>query len=166
MGEFTCPSLANFDGSVMLAMGDVAVDSRTQPSYISVRLKSKNDPFGQGVTLYVGRSHKKLCAVSAVLAYLVIRSPAPGPFFVFEDGGVQSRQQLVTELSAALQEVGFDPSPYKGHCFRIGAATAAAKAGLNDSLIQTLRWWKSSAFKLYVRTSKEQICRVASCLVP
>ena len=67
----------------MLAVGDVAVDSRTQPSYILVWLKkSKNDPFGQGVTLYIGRSHKKLCEV---LAYLAIRSPAPGPFFVFED---------------------------------------------------------------------------------
>ena len=128
--------------------------------------RSKNDPFGQGVTLYVGRSHKNLCVVSAVLAYLTIHSPAPGPFFVSEDGGVLSRQWLVTELSTALQEIGLDPSPYKGHSFHIGAATAAAKAGLSDSLIQTLGRWKSSAFKLYVRTSKEQICRVASCLVP
>ena len=39
-GEFMCPSLANFGGSVMLAVGDVAMDSRTQPSYISVRLKT------------------------------------------------------------------------------------------------------------------------------
>ena len=137
--------------SVMLAVGDVAVDSRTQPSYISVQLKrSKNDPFSQGVTLYIGQSHKKLCVVSSVLAYLAICSPAPGPFIVFEDGGVLSRQRLVTELSTALQEIRRDPSPYKGHSFRIGAATAAAKAGLSDSLIQTLGQWKSSAFKLYV----------------
>ena len=162
-----CPFLANFDGSVMLAVGDVAVNSCNQPSYILVRLKrSKNDPFGQGVTVYVGRSHKKLCAVSAVLAYLAIRCPAPGLLFVFEDGRVLSRQQLVTELSIALQEVGLDPSPYKGHSFHIGAATAAAKAGLSDSLIQTLGRWKYTAFKLYISTSKEQICRVASCLVP
>ena len=164
-GEFTCPYLASFNKPVMLAVGDVAVDSHTQPSYVRLK-RSKNDPFGQGVTLYVGWSHKNLCAVSAVLAYLAIRSPAPGPFFIFEDGGVQSRQWLVTELSTALQEIGLDPSPYKGHSFHIGAATAAAKAGLSDSLIQTLGRWKSSAFKLYVRTSKEQICRVASCLVP
>ena len=116
--------------------------------------------------MYVGRSHKKLCAVSAVLAYLVICCPAPGPFFVFEDGGVLSRQRLVTELSTALQEVGLDPSPYKGHSFRIGAATVAAKAGLSDSLIKTLGRWKYSAFKSYISTSKEQICRVSSCLGP
>ena len=106
--------------------------------------------------------HWTLCAISAVLAYLEICSPAPGPF-VFEDGRVLSRQQLVTELSTAI---GLDPSPYKGHSFHIGTATAAAKAGLSDSLIQTLGRWKSSEFKLYVRTSKEQICRVTSCLVP
>ena len=54
-----CPFLANFDRSVMLAVGDVAVNSCNQPSYILVRLKrSKNDPFGQGVTVYVGRSTK------------------------------------------------------------------------------------------------------------
>ena len=151
----------------MLAVGDVAVDSHTQPSYILVRLKrSKIDPFGQGVTLYVGQSHKKLCAVSGVLIYLAICSPAPGPLFVFEDGGVLSRQQLVTELSTALREVGLDPSPYKGHSFCVGAATAVTKARLSDSLIQILGRWKFSAFQLYVRTSKEQICRVASCLVP
>ena len=60
---------------------------------------------------------------------------------------------MVTELSTALQEVGLDPSPFKGHSFRIGAATAAAKAGLSDSRIQTLGRWKSSALKLYVRIS-------------
>ena len=85
--------------------------------------------------MYVGRSHKKLCAVTAVLVNLAIRSPAPGPFFAFEDGRTLSRQWLVTELSTAMQEVGIDPSPYKGHSFHIGTATAMAKAGRSDSLI-------------------------------
>ena len=67
--------------------------------------------------------------------FLAIRSPAPGSFFVFEDGGVLSRQRLVTALTTALQEVGLDPSPYKGHSFCIGTATAAAKVGLSDFLI-------------------------------
>ena len=94
--------------------------------------------FAQGVTLYVGQFHKKLCVVLAVLAYLAICFPAPGPFFVFEDGGVLSRQCLVTELSSALQVIGLHPSPYKGNSFHIGAATAVAKAGLSNSLIRTL----------------------------
>ena len=88
--------------------------------------------------------------------FLAIRSPAPGSFFVFEDGGVLSRQRLVTALTTALQEVGLDPSPYKGHSFCIGTATAAAKVGLSDFLIQTLGRWKSSTFQLYVRTSRSR----------
>ena len=54
----------------------------------------------------------------------------------------------MTELSTALQEIGLDLSLFKGHSFHIGAATAVAKAGLSDCLIQTLGQWKSSVFKL------------------
>ena len=54
--------------------------------------------------------HKAVCGFGS---YLAVRSPAPGPFFVFEDGGVLSREWLVTELSTALQEIRFYPSPYK-----------------------------------------------------
>ena len=44
--DFTCSFLASFNKSVMLSVGDMAEDSCSQPSYISVWLKrSKNDPF-------------------------------------------------------------------------------------------------------------------------
>ena len=39
VGKFTFPSLASFDESVMLSVGDVAVDSHSEPSYILVWLK-------------------------------------------------------------------------------------------------------------------------------
>ena len=165
-GEFTCPSWAGFDDSVMLSLVDIAVDSHSNPSHLSVWLKrSKCDPFAQGITLYVGRSYSKLCAVSAVLSYLAVCPQVPSPLFFFQDGSVLSRHRLVSELSNALLSIGLDPSPYRGHSFRIGAATAAARAGFSESLIQTLGRWKSSAFQSYIRTSREQICSVAPHLV-
>ena len=162
-GEFTCPSWERFDSSTMLSVGDVAVDSRDSPTYITVRIKkSKNDQLARGIVLYVGQSHQRVCAVLAVLSYLAVRPASLGPFF--KDGGVLSRHRLGLELSAALQAIGCDSSLYKGHSFRIGAATAAARAGLNDSLIQTMGRWKSSAFMAYIRTPREQLVGVASRL--
>ena len=166
-GEFTCPSMGQFDESTMLAADDIAVDCRSNPSYLIIRLKrSKNDPFAQGVTLFVGKSYKSVCAVSAVLAYLAIRPSTRGPLFIFENGDVLSRQRLVLELRKVLQGIGIEASPYKGHSFRIGAATAAARAGISDSLIQSMGRWKSSAFMTYIRTPRDQLCRVANLLIP
>ena len=155
-GEFTCQSLNSFDQSSMLALDDVWVDSHADPRCLTVRLKrSKGDPFGHGVLIYLGRTFQPLCPVAAVLSYLAIHSSSPGPFFVFSDGSPLSRDRLVSALSQALKELGLDSSSYKGHSFRIGAATAAAKAGLSDSLIQVLGRWRSSAFLSYIRTPKD-----------
>ena len=44
-----------------------------------------------------------------------------------------------------LSKAGIDSSQYSGHRFCIGAATAAAN-GIEDSIIQTLLCWKSSAY--------------------
>ena len=47
------------------------------------------------------------------------------------------------------------------HSFRIGAATAAAAAGVPDHLIQYLGRWTSSAYLRYIWTSLDSIAQVA-----
>ena len=54
-------------------------------------------------------------------------------------------------LSMAIKYCGLDPSRYKGHSFRIGAASYAADAGMSDSQIRALGRWKSDAFRKYIR---------------
>ena len=87
---------------------------------------------------YIGRTGTVICPVSALLAHLAIRSPSPGPLFIFQDGTPLSRQQLVAYLHSALAGLGVDVANYLGHSFRIGAASTAARAGFSDTFIQTL----------------------------
>ena len=139
--------------TALLTPADVRVDNRRNPSYLAITLRgSKTDPFGAGCTLYVGHSAAPICPVTAVLAYLAIRKAGPGPLFVHADQSPLTRSDLISAIRSALAGTGLDVSRYTGHSFRIGAATAAAQAGLPDSLIQTLGCWRSSAFVHYIRT--------------
>ena len=61
-----------------LAVNDFQVDSITHPTLLAVTLRhSKTDPFGAGVTIYLGRAYDDICPVVAVLAYIAVRPPIP-----------------------------------------------------------------------------------------
>ena len=163
-GEFTCPS-PNEVEDCALSVADVAIDSRINPRMLTIFLrKSKTDQYGVGTHICVGRTGSTLCPVSAMLAYMAIRPPIPGPLFIFQDGSALTRDKLVTHLRQALAHVGVDASNFSGHSFRIGAATTAALAGFSDSFIQTLGRWKSSAFTAYISTSKDEIVAASAVL--
>ena len=93
------------------------------------------------ICLYLGRTGDTLCPVAAVLGYLAIRPAKLGPLFVFQDGTPLSRVRMVTHLREAL-----------------------LRAGLNDSFIQTLGRWKSSAFMAYIRTPVDDLVAVTAKL--
>ena len=150
-GEFTCTSWSTYDRSV-LSLRDVTLDSRSEPTMVHLLLRqSKTDIFGAGVTIHLGRTGDILCPVSALLAYLARRPSTPGPLFLLQSGHPLSRHTLVTVVRETLASAGLEVSRFNGHSFRIGAATAAAEAGLPDSTIQQLGRWKSSAFMRYLR---------------
>ena len=56
---------------------------------------------------------------------------------------------LVAGCKTVLKGAGLQTDAYTGHSFCMGAATMAARCGLEDSLIQTLGRWKSSVFMAY-----------------
>lgn len=74
----------------------------------------------------------------------------PGPLFI-DCGKPITRNIFVEKLSWAVKSCGLDSSRYKGHSFRIGAASYAADRGLSDSQIRTLGRWQSNAFTKYIR---------------
>lgn len=164
-GEVVVPSDTEFDSSQHLTYEDIAVDDKRQPSFITVNIKqSKTDPFRKGVTVVIGRAMGPLCPVAAVLSYMAMRKPGKGPLFRFGDGRPLTRERFVARMREVLRQIGIEQTKYSGHSFRIGAASTAAKKGIQDSLIKTLGRWESVAYQLYVRTPREQLVAVAATL--
>ena len=118
---------------------------------------SKPDPFRKGVQLYLGKTGTNLCPVTAMVAYLCVRGMAPGPLFIFADGRKLTRQRFTDQVRNALQRAGVDQKNYACHSFGIGAATTAAKKGIEDSIIKTLGRWESAAYLQYVKISRDQL---------
>ena len=56
-------------------------------------------------------------------------------------------------LRVLFQACGLDTNRFKGHSFRIGAASEAARLGYSDAQIRLMgRWW-SDAVRRYIRLS-------------
>ena len=127
-------------------------------------LKRQQDPFRQGIDIFLGATGATLCPVLAMVAYLALREKSQGPLFVRSNGNPLSRAFLVDSLKGALQQCGVDPTNYNGHSFRIGAATTAAACGIEDATIKMLGRWQSSAYTLYIRTPRDQLASIAARL--
>ena len=164
-GEMTVPSDASYNPTTHLNRGDNAVDNPREPTVLRVTIKqSKTDPFRKGIELFLGKTATDLCPVKAMLNYLLVRAEGTGPLFKFQDGRYLTRQRLVDHVRAALQEAGLDQSKYCGHSFRIGAATTAAKRGMEDSMIKTLGRWKSLAYLEYIKIPRDQLAAYSTVL--
>ena len=161
-GEFTLDSRT---ASPSIRREDVAVDSHQHPSLVRIRLRrAKTDPFGHGVNIFVSRTNVDLCPVAAILGYLAVRPQVEGALLVHEDGSPLTRDQFVRLLKNALRAAGIDDSAYAGHSLRIGAATAAAAAGVPAHVIKMLGRWESSAYQIYIRTPRESLASVSQLI--
>ena len=75
-----CGGDNDFNPSVQLGLGDIAVDDHSHTWMLRVMKKqSKMDPFHKGVNPFVGRGSTSLCPVDAVLEYVAVRGMEPGP---------------------------------------------------------------------------------------
>ena len=163
--EFCSPSTAQEDESVALSLQDLAVDNHSNPKAIAVTIKkSKTDPFGRGITIYLSKTDSDLCPVSAVLNYIAIRPLTEGTLFITSDLKPLTKQTFVRKIQQSLEKVGIDSTFYKGHSFRIGAATTAAAHGFNDSLIKSLGRWSSDAFQTYLKIPRQDLAKVTNIL--
>ncbi len=164
-GEISIPSLSAYEARKHLSWGDVMADSTSDPKVVQVHIKySKTDQLGTGAHIYLGKTGGTLCPVAGVMAYMVIRGNGEGPFFVFKDGSPLTKPKFTERVRDGLQRAGLPYLNFAGHSFRIGAATTAAKAGIEDSTIQILGRWSSAAFLSYVRTPRKRLANLSATL--
>ena len=63
------------------------------------------------------------------------------------------RREFDAILKRLLELCGLSSKVFKGHSFRIGAATSAALRGESDAQIRAAGRWASDAFRRYIRIS-------------
>ena len=161
-GEITIPSQTAYDPTAHLNLADVSVDDPDHPTIVQLSIKqSKTDPFRQGVKIYLGTTGNTLCPVTALLNYLAVRGKQPGLLFHFSDHSPLTKNKFTCTFRNILSKAGIDSSQYCRHSFRIGAASTAAANGIEDSIIQTLGRWKSSAYPTYVRIAPASLAALS-----
>ena len=108
---------------------------------------------GKQPTLYIQCCKHKIdqCPVLALSAYFALRKPDSGALFTFMDGSPLSRGFFSQQLNLSLIWAGCQSKYYKGHSFRIGAATSAVAAGIPEAHIKLMGRWSSDAYKKYIR---------------
>ena len=85
--------------------------------------------------------------------------------FHFSDGTPLTKSKFVERLRALLcQEGTVLMDLYAGHSFRVGAASTTAANGVEDSLIQTLGTWKSSAYLTYVCIPTHNLAAISTLI--
>ena len=150
----------HYGPKVHLSYSDIAVDNSTSPNVISLNIKQfKTDQLRKGVKVVLGWTNDNLCPVTTWLSYLSHRRNLPGALFCWHNKTPLSKTKFVNNVRLALLRANLPADKYAGHSFRIGAATTAASAGIEDSTIQTLGRWPSSSYLLYV---KLDTCHMAS----
>ena len=163
LGELLVASPGDFDPALHLSWGDVTVNNRSSPTMVKIHLRqSKCDQFGRGVNVVVAHMGTSLCPVSALRDYIRVCQDAPIAFFHLCNGPLVSKQWFVGKIRLILSSLGFPHQDYAGHSFRIGVATTAAMAGVEDSTIQSLGRWRSSAFLQYIRMPQFQLAAISS----
>ena len=100
----------------------------------------------------LSRGHSKYDPVEALNEYFSLRGTQSGPLFCMLSGKPVKRHAFDLQLHKTLKFCRLDSSRYKGHSFRIGAASFRSEQGDSDSQIRALRRWKSNAFQKYLRT--------------
>jgi integrase len=131
-----------------LDLSDVVFAGRKGLRLTIRRSKTDQEGVGRVVGIFRGRN-EATCPVRALRAWLRVRRDWPGCLFcrVTAEGEVTGDaiggDAVGQVVKRAVALIGLDPSRYGGHSLRAGCVTAAAAAGVPESLIMQRTGHKS-----------------------
>ena len=148
---------STFQPHIHLAWKDVSVDSVEKPKILRIHLKvSKCDQFGNSIDIFLGCIESPMCPVHGDLW------SSTRPLLSFSGWQPSYKESICHSCLKCIGSDGPDQSLYAGHSFRIGAVTAAAQAGVEDSIIKALGRWSSAAFLTYIRTPRQTLAALTT----
>ena len=104
-------------------------------------------------TLNIPKSRvSAICPVVYLVRYCNLRGAKDGPLFLTENGTAVTSRHFSRGQKISIQDRGLPPHLYTPHSFWIGVASFAQQCNYSESRIQSLGWWKSTAFRNYLRT--------------
>ena len=168
-GEYTTSSMT-FDPKVNLSLRDITFHhpQNDKPHFTLYLRSSKTDKFNQGVLITLYATGNDICPFKAMQAYLQERrklnTSLLSPLFLVPPDMPLTRHAFTSFLDSMLVALRLPSSTIRPHSFRIGAATEAARMGIQDHLIKVLGRWASSCYMTYIRTPKSVIREAQSKL--
>lgn len=161
-GEFTCKTIHDKQHCLLIK----AVTFHNASNCYILNLKSsKVDPFQKGVNITINEN-QVFTPVETMQKYVNLRlhmgATANSPLFLDSDNSQSplNRKRFLSYLNELLTRLGYRNDHFCDHSFRIGAATSAAAAGVEDHVIQTLGRWSSDCYIRYIQTD-QRIVRMA-----
>lgn len=126
-------TLSHGNGVNILKFQDVT--KNTETGSIRVIFRKFKYSWGRQKVLEIASQLIK-CPVKALEEYLEIRGSQPGYLYICPSGVPITRTEFVQVLNYALNFCGLDPSVYKTHSFRKGAASHAIGLGHTESQVK------------------------------
>ena len=149
IGEITKRSIKE-ENLHLLQLQNVQFDK----DYFVLKFESYKHSQGKAFFLKVTKTKDgSSCPLKLLLRYLTLRGDAGGPLFCQQSGLPILRRDFDEFLRKALVFNKINPKSFKGHSFRIGAATSAAAQGLSENTIKQMGRWKSDAYMKYIRNA-------------
>ena len=126
------------------------VDSSSNVVSLKITFLSYKHNYNQHPFSVIVNKQFQFCPVDILLGYLSKWGLKPGFLYVLSNQKPVSHNYFTKQLAFALKLCNLNPDVYKGHSFRIGAASHAADRGMSDAQIRSLGRWRSNAFLKYM----------------